>query len=291
MNFVNWLMSIIFDVILTPFELLGTEAALILLSGIFGIACLIAFKFISWQGGIKAVKDKIKGNMIAIRIYQDDLSIVFKSVVAVFLRNFQYLALNIGPILPLLAPFVLVLAQFVVRYGYEPLEVVTQEQAAAMMPGEGTNIWVKLKSGFEDKASQMDFDLPEGLYMLTEEAHGTADGVLTIEVVAIKPFAGELQVRMGNEVVATKAIVAGGHEQRTRLMQGERVSSFWASWIFPAEDRFDASCPVESISFVYPARQLSVPFMPAGEFGILLIFFIASMLFGVAVLKPLNITI
>ena len=57
MNFVNWLMSIIFDVILTPFELLGTEAALILLSGIFGIACLIAFKFISWQGGIKAVKD------------------------------------------------------------------------------------------------------------------------------------------------------------------------------------------------------------------------------------------
>ena len=229
--------------------------------------------------------------MIAIRIYQDDLSIVFKSVVAVFLRNFQYLALNIGPILPLLAPFVLVLAQFVVRYGYEPLEVVTQEQAAAMMPGEGTNIWVKLKSGFEDKASQMDFDLPEGLYMLTEEAHGTADGVLTIEVVAIKPFAGELQVRMGNEVVATKAIVAGGHEQRTRLMQGERVSSFWASWIFPAEDRFDASCPVESISFVYPARQLSVPFMPAGEFGILLIFFIASMLFGVAVLKPLNITI
>ena len=136
MNFVNRAMGGIFDVVLAPLELLGIEWALILVSGIAGIGGLICFKFISWQGGIKDVKDKIKGNLIAIRIYQDDLFIVFKAVLKILVRNVQYIALNFGPLLPLFAPFVLVLAQLVVRYGYDPLPVVTAEQADRMMPGE-----------------------------------------------------------------------------------------------------------------------------------------------------------
>ncbi len=289
MNFVNRIMSLIFDVVLTPFELLGTETALILMSGIFGILALIAFKFISWQGGIKSVKDKIKGNMIAIRIYQDDLRVVFKSVVAVFFRNFQYLALNFGPILPLLAPFALVLAQFVVRYGYDPLPVVSEERAAAMVSGEGTNILVQLKRGFEGDAKRMTLELPEGLHPVTKVARIASEGFLTVEVAAIKSFRGEIQVRLDGEVVATKEVVAG--DERSRRMQGQRVSSFWSSWLYPAEDTFDGTNPVESISFIYPSRQLSVPYMPAGEFGVLLIFLIVSMAAGFAVLKPLNITI
>ncbi len=289
MNSVNRLMSILFDVLLTPFELLGTETGLILLSGLFGIVCLIIFKFISWQGGIKSVKDKIKGNMIAIRIYQDDLVVVFQSVVSVVLRNFQYLALNFGPILPLLAPFALVLAQFVVRYGYDPLDVVTEQQAAAMMSGEGTSIEIKLKRGFEGDASQMTVELPDGLRSITPVVRSASEGEIYLEVAAVKSFSGEIQVRLGDAIIATKAVVAG--DERTRRMQPVRVSNFWESWLYPAEDAFAADCPVESISFAYPARQLNIPLMPPGEAGILLIFLIASMLFGVAVLKPLNITI
>ena len=83
MNLVNRSMTGLFDVLLAPFELLGSELARLLVSGLVGIVCLIIFKFISWQKGIKGVKNKIKGNMIAIRIYQDDLGVVFKSVVGV----------------------------------------------------------------------------------------------------------------------------------------------------------------------------------------------------------------
>ena len=78
MNTINRIMSSIFDVALTPFELLGSELALILVSGLFGIVALILFKHISWQAGIKGVKDKIKGNMIAIRIYQDQVALLLE---------------------------------------------------------------------------------------------------------------------------------------------------------------------------------------------------------------------
>ena len=68
MNAINRATSSIFDVLLTPFELLGPEISLILVSGLFGILALLVFKQISWQAGIKQTKDKIKGHMIAIRI-------------------------------------------------------------------------------------------------------------------------------------------------------------------------------------------------------------------------------
>ena len=43
------------------------------------------------------------------------------------------------------------------------------------------------------------------------------------------------------------------------------------------------------MSFVYPERDL--PWLPDGPFGILLVFLVASMAFGVVLLKPLGITI
>ena len=46
------------DVVLIPFELLGPELALILVSGLFGIVALLIFKQISWQAGIKRTKDR-----------------------------------------------------------------------------------------------------------------------------------------------------------------------------------------------------------------------------------------
>ena len=78
MNALNGLLTKIFDVILVPLEFMGNEMALILLSGIFGVLALVVFKYISSQKGIKAAKDKIKGHMIAIRLYQNDLVVVAK---------------------------------------------------------------------------------------------------------------------------------------------------------------------------------------------------------------------
>ncbi|HGY92180.1 MAG TPA: hypothetical protein ENK43_13505, partial [Planctomycetes bacterium] len=184
MNLVNRAMGGIFNVLMAPFEMLGVQFALIFVSGIVGIICLILFKFISWQDGIKRVKDRIKGSMIAIRLYQDDLVIVAKSVVSVFLRNFQYLGLNFGPILPLLIPFVLVLSQFVVRYAYDPLPVVTQEEISRMMPGEGTMVEVRMNKGHEAEVADLEVEFPDGIQAISPIVRSPSAGKAFVEVVA-----------------------------------------------------------------------------------------------------------
>jgi hypothetical protein len=287
MNLVNSLMTGFFDVFLTPFELLGTEIALLLVSGVIGIVCLIIFKQISWQSGIKGVKNKIKGNIIAIRLYQDDLVIVGKAVGSVVLRNFQYLGLNFGPILPLLIPFVLVLSQLVVRYAYDPVPVSTEQEIAQMMSGDGTMVVIELKSEYASEASSLTVEFPDGIRAISPIVRSASEGRAFVEIAATKAVSGEITVLIDGVVVGVKEIVTG--DQPERRMQPRRSSSFWAAWLLPAEDGFGDDSKLASIGFTYPDRQLAM--LPGGELGIVLIFFIASMAFGVAVLKPLNIQI
>jgi len=288
MNAINRVMNSIFDVLLTPFELLGSEMALILVSGLFGIIALILFKHISWQAAIKGVKNKIKGNMIAIRIYQDDLVVVFTSVIKVVLRNFQYLGLNFGPILPLFITFTLVAAQLVVRYGFDPVPVVeTEVELAKMLPGEGTLVEVKMKKGEEAAVRSLELRLPAGIVAVSPLVRSQADGMAFLEVVARAPGEGEIEILIDGRLVGTKGIVAG--TEPTRRMQPERVSSFWSAWLWPAESTFSGENPVESVKFAYPERELRL--LPGGPLGILIVFFLSSMLFGIAILKPLNIQI
>lgn len=288
MNAINRAAGSVLDVLLAPFEMLGDEWALVLVSGLFGILALVVFKHISWQGRIKGTKDKIKGNMIAIRIYQDDLAIVTKSVAKVFLRNFQYLGLNFGPLLPLFVPFVLVASQFVVRYGYEPLPVIErQEDVDALLPGQGTTLEVQLKRGRESEIAGLEFAFPAGVERVSPVVRSAEDGKAFVEVIARQSVSADVGLMIDGVTVGTKKIAAGTGRQRR--MQPERVSSFWSSWLLPAEDTFPADSPIASVGFRYPDRELA--YLPNGETGILIVFVLASIAFGLLVLKPLKIQI
>jgi hypothetical protein len=286
MNAINRATSSIFNLVLRPFELLGAECALILVSGFFGVIALLIFKRISSQDRIKRAKDKIKGHMIAIRIYQDDLAIVFKSVFSVMIRNLQYLALNFVPILPLLAPFTLVAAQFVTRYSFEPIPVSIL-RADEMMPGRGTTLTISMKPGSEAMAQRIDMRLPSGLAAISPLVRNASDGLAFQEIVANASGAYEIEIFVDGVREGVKQIAAG--TARTRMMQPERVSTFWSAWLWPAESTFGDSSPIASVVFKYPYRELR--FLPDGPGGVLLVFFLSSVIVGLLLLKPLHIQI
>jgi len=294
MNALNHFLTAAFDVVLWPLERLGIATALIVVSGVFGVLALVAFKYISWQHGIKAAKDRIKGHMIEIRLYQDDLVIVGKAVGKVLARNCQYVALNFGPFIPLAIPFVLVAAQFVVRYAYDPLPVTPAD--AQLMPGQGTLVEVQLASARRDDARDLEVELPEGVRALSPLVRAPTEGRAFIELVATQPGVHELAFTLPDGSRATKQIVAGDEAPRT--LQPRRVSvrdwyrltdpDHWPA-LWPAEPAFASDSPFRSIALTYPHRDLG--WLPDGEMGILLTFVIASMLVGFLALKPLGVQI
>jgi hypothetical protein len=286
MNAVNAAATAVFDVLMSAFDWMGPSLALILVSGLFGILALIAFKHISFQRGIKSVKDKIKGAMIEIRLYQHDLGIVAKAVGKVLGRNVQYLGLNFGPILPLLVPFTLVAAQLVVRNGFAPLPLWT-EARGEWQPGKGHVVTVELDEDSRELASDVVVELPSTLQLKSEIVRSATKGRVWFEVVAVESGVADIVFRTPDGQAVTKQVVTGA-APLPRSMQSERTASFWESWLWPAEDTLSGT-PFERIAFVYPERDL--PWLPDGPLMIVGVFFAASMAFGIAVLKPLGITI
>jgi len=290
MNAINGATTALFDLLLTPLEAVGREFALIVISGVFGILALIVFKHISSQRGIKAAKDKIKGHMIEIRLYQDDLGLVSKAICKVLLRNLQYVCLNFGPFIPLMFPFGLVAAQMVVRYGFEPVPV--QEQPGALLGGEGITVKIELDEAHKREAADLQLVLPEGVQPVSKLVRVPSKGLAFQEIAATTPGAYDLTVEVGGERVV-KTLYAG--PDAPRKLQPERTASALMAILWPAEDTL--SSPLSRISFhglsapeAYPYAKLG--WLPgSGPIAVLLWFVGFSMLFGFAALKPLGVQI
>jgi hypothetical protein len=300
MNSINSAVTSLFDLALRAFEWGGVRFTLIMVSGVFGILALIAFKYISYQKGIKAAKDRIKGHLIEIRLYQDDLRLVSKAIAKVLMRNFQYLFYNFGPFVPLAIPFVFVLAQLVVRYGFDPVPITPTSSLAMVggpngtsfrknfLPGSGTLLSIEFATDRKTDAAQLEIRLPEGLEAVSPLVRSATDGKAFQEIVATAPGDHEIVLLLPGGLETTKHLVAGDRSS-VRWMQPERVSSALSAMLWPAEEQFDASTGLARVSFEYPDSDLG--WMPGGPLGIILVFLIASMAFGFALLKPLGIQI
>ena len=286
MNALNSLANRVFDVLLSPLDAVGAWLSLTLVSGIFGVLALVVFKHISWQAGIKSTKDKIKGHMIEIRIYQDDLGLVSKAIGKVLYRNLQYVVLNFGPFLPLMVPFGMVAAQLVVRYGFEPVAVQSIE--GDRLAGQGATFEIEFTPEGKRAAGDLVVTLPDGVVAVSPLVRIPDRGRAFIEVIATQPGIHEIIFTSGTHT-ETKLFHAGA-EGLEREMQPERGRGFLAALLWPAELAFTGDSPFELIRTVYPERALG--WIPgSGPVGVLIAFVLLSMVFGFIALKPLGVQI
>jgi hypothetical protein len=225
------------------------------------------------------------------------LVVVGQAVGKVLWRNLQYVALNFGPFIPLAFPFLLVAAQFVVRYAYDPVAVMPAD--AELLAGRGTLVEVELKGEHRAAVAGLQLRLPEGLRAVSPLVRAPGAGRAFQEVIAVAPGQHEMVFELpdaaGGVARETKLFSAG---EAARRMQPRRVEAGgWyklhdpeaCSLLWPAEPGFSAASPFHSIAIAYPYRDLG--WMPSGEVGILIVLVLASMLFGFLALKPLGVQI
>ena len=285
MNALNRAVTAVFDALLWPLDRLGPAWSLVVASGVFGVLALFLFKHVSAQKRIRATKDRIKGHLIEIRIWQDDLAIVAKATGKVLLRNAQYLGLNLLPFVPLSIPFVFVLAQLVVRYGYEPLRLT--DPRTELLAGEGTTLEVRLTDEAAARAKDLVVRVPAGLEAVSPLVRIQSEGRAFQEFVARASGQYELVVEIPGVASATKLVAAGDVAPRT--LQPLRGSSLFDAWLWPAEPAFESGSPFAAVTIAYPDRDLG--WLPGGPGGIVLTFLVASMLFGALAIKPLKVSI
>ena len=78
MKIFNALVTGLFDLLFLPFGGLGPVWALVVFSLLTGVLMLWIFGKVSDQQAIRVIRDRIRGQLIAIRLFGDDLGLLFR---------------------------------------------------------------------------------------------------------------------------------------------------------------------------------------------------------------------
>ncbi len=244
-------------------------AGLTVLSIAAGVIMLIAFRYTSNQKAIARAKDEIKANILALKLFKDDLGVMFRCQVRLFWCILRLQRYVLTPVLIMLLPMLLGLAQMGLRHQWRPLR-----------PGEPTLIRLTTADASESPAA-ISIEPNPGLVIEVGPVPG--DGQLVWRVRGGEPGRHTLRFHVGDnnieDSIIEKELVVGDTFQRVSPI---RASTHWTTQLlYPAERRLPANAEVASIEIVYPALDSIV----YGSDFWMLTFFVISMA-AALILKP-----
>ncbi len=274
MTIVNSLLRSVFDAALSPFSGLHPMVGIAVLSLIVGIAILLVYKATSNQDKLAAVKRKIHAGLFEIRLFNDDFRAILRAQVDILRHNLSYLGLSFVPLLWMIVPLVLVIAQLQFHYGYQGLE-----------PGGQALVEVAIEEDSENRP-QIQLQAPEGLKIEAGPMWIPARSELSWRISAVDEGDYELTLTGAGEAITKSVRVTG----RVVRISPNRVKGFWTQLLYPAEDPLPAASPVQEITLSYPAGNAGFEGWES-ELTWMLFFFLLSIIFAFALRKPFKVTI
>jgi hypothetical protein len=278
MRVFNTITSAIFGTILAPFGAQRTWSAwvdVLVWSVLGGILALLVIKRFSNQKAIARVKNEIKVHLFEVRLFQDDLLGVLVATGKVLAKNLVYIAHNLVPMVIMMIPMVAILAQLVATYAYAPLPPGSLQIIKASVDTDSAGHLLL-------PATDVRLELPPGITL--ESQVRTPDGRIAWRVRLDQPGEHELRIHAGDEVV-TKLLQVGGEAGRMPVMR----TKSWEAVLYPVEPGLPSSSRLYSVQATYPQRDLG--WMPGGEGGILGVFFVLSIVAGLALKGVFKVTL
>lgn len=112
----NQAVGVVFDLLLAPFAGLAPVWGLLFVSVLSGVVLVLLYGKVSNQAGLRKVKNRIFSYLLEAVIYRHDLKLCLGAQAKMFAQAFVYVAYAIPPILVLMIPCLIILAQLNLRY-------------------------------------------------------------------------------------------------------------------------------------------------------------------------------
>ena len=120
-TWVNGVTNAVGEFFLAPVASVPGWFSITVISAILGVFLLVIFKYTSNQKAIGWVRDDIKANLLAVKLFKDSFSVTFRSQARVFCASFKLLFYSIVPMLVMIVPVCLILAQMGLWYQVRPM--------------------------------------------------------------------------------------------------------------------------------------------------------------------------
>ncbi len=226
------------DLAYAAIGLLPITWGLVVISIAVGLVMLIAFRRLSNQAAIGRAKDDIKANLLALKLFKDDLRVMFLCQGRILWAALRLQRFVLVPVLWMALPMLLLLAQMGVRYQWRPLR-----------PGEQSLIRLRLTAA-ASKAAIATLQPSPGVVVEVGPVPGGGEVVWRIRGGDIGRHT--LVFHMDAKAIE-KEIVVG--EALERVSATRPAARWTAQLLHPTEGRCPRETGAESIEIEYPARN------------------------------------
>ncbi|MGD2109064.1 MAG: hypothetical protein PVI86_06695 [Phycisphaerae bacterium] len=265
LGFLNPVCTLLADAVYAVIGPLPPWLSLTILSGVTGVLALVVFRYTSNQKAIGRALDDIKANLLALKLYKDELRVTFAAQVRLLWAIARLQRYMLTPFLVMLGPMLLALAQMGLRHQWRPLE-----------PGEQALVTV---TGASASANPLDVQLGESPGLIVEAGPVPGGGKAVWRVRGGEPGRYHVQLDVNGAAIEKELVVGTGFVR----VSASRVARDWTEQLFhPVEPLLPKGSPVTSIEIGYPGVESWI----TGANWWVLTFFIISMVVAL-IFKPL----
>src|SRR5207245_8972570 len=143
----------------------------VLLSLIIGLLMVVVFRYTSDQKAIRLAKDQLRADLLAVRVFQDQLPVVLSSYGRILRCTGHYLRLAFKPLLFVVLPLTFLIVQLDRYLGWAPLP-------------SGQAFLVKVRTISPEALNEVSLLLPPGMKTTAPAVHVTARTEVGWRVVA-----------------------------------------------------------------------------------------------------------
>jgi hypothetical protein len=265
-----------------PHPLLATFAAVslltsplawvILLSLVIGLVMVVVFRYTSDQKAIHIAKDQLKAHLLAVRLYQDQLSVVVRAYGRILLGTGRYIRLAFMPLLIVIIPMTYMIVQLDWYLGYTPI-------------AKSEPFLVKVKAASAEAINEIALQLPPEISITAPPVHVPAESEVVWRVVASNDGTYDINVASAGENFAKKVVVASG---MSRISLSRLRAPYWERLFSSSEPALPEGSPIQAIAVTYPAREIEFAWV---EWNWIVLFFVLSLVAGFVFKEVLGIEI
>jgi hypothetical protein len=140
----NALVNAVGRLLLAPIALLPGWLSATTVAAATGLLMLFVFKHTSNQRAIKAARDDIKAQLLALKLFRDSVGVALRAQGCILLAAGRLLVLAVVPMLVMALPVLLLLAQLALWYQVRPLHIGEEAVMTMKLGGNALSGWPRV---------------------------------------------------------------------------------------------------------------------------------------------------
>lgn len=226
-------------VLLAPVAILPGWLSATLVASATGVLLLVAFKYTSNQRAIKRVRDDIKANLLALKLFKESPAVTLRAQGRVFRGAFLLMVYAIVPMLVMAVPVCLMLSQIALWYQARPLQVGEEAMVSLKLNREGATM------------PEVTLEKSDALVTLIGPVRVPTEREVYWSVQAKERGLHAITFQVGGETFEKELVVGEGFARTSLMRPGRNWSDVM---LHPWEPPFARDSTVQSIAVAYPGR-------------------------------------